>query len=73
VVLTSIFSHTILLLSTLQSFNLIISSLNTYRLNNYYDKMCSNGDMDEKVIFSNDCLNIRVQQKNKGVIFAEMA
>jgi len=35
--------------------------------------MCSNGDMDEKVIFSNDCLNIRVQQKNKGVIFAEMA
>ena len=34
----------VLLLSIFQWFNLIIYSLNTYRLNDYYDTMCSNWD-----------------------------
>jgi len=29
--------------------------------------------MDENVIFNNDCLNMLIQQKNKFVIFIEMA
>jgi len=49
---TSIFLQTILLLSILQWFNLIIYSLNTYRLNDYYYTMCSNWDTDENVIFN---------------------
>jgi len=34
--------QTVLLLSIFQWFNLIIYSLNTYRLTNCYDTMCSN-------------------------------
>ena len=52
-------------LSILQWFNVIIYSLNAVRLNDYYDTMCSNWDMDENVIFRNDCLTMRIQQKTK--------
>ena len=64
-VLPPIFLQTVLLLSILQWFNLIIYLLNTYRLNDYNDTMCSIWDMNENVIFSNDCLNMRIQQKIK--------
>jgi len=55
-----------LLLSILQWFNLIIYSLNTYRRKDCFDTVCSNWVRDENEIFSNNVLNMPIQQKIKA-------
>jgi len=62
----------ILLLLTLQWFNLVIL-MNPYRSNDYYESLCCHWGRHKDGIFSNDSLSqYAYSAQNKSVIFTEM-